>query len=142
MTTIIKWCFIHRHNSKQEKELPDYATVGALNDSTYWTRPHTPDTFNSQIKRNKEVATSLEVRWFALRPCGTCLLGTAGSLAARPRRRDPQRVRAHVFSASPKGSPSSEGRTEELSRNSTLPLQKPTSSSRISLSQKPATIGA
>ena len=67
MTTIRAVVFT-ANNSKQEKELPDYATVGALNDSTYWTRPHTPDTFNSQIKRNKEVATSLEVRWFALRP--------------------------------------------------------------------------
>jgi len=143
MATTIKWCFIYRHNKKQEKELPAYATHGALNDSTLRTRPHTPDTFNSQIKRKKEVATSLEVRWFALRSCGTGLLGTAGSLAARPRRRDPQRVRAHVALARPKGSRSSKAlHHEDLSPQSSNSSHSPrislqsNSSTRISLNRR------
>ena len=57
-----------------KKDLPAYATVGALNDSTLRTRPHTPDTFNSQIKRNKEVATSLDFNFVSMQAAsyGTC----------------------------------------------------------------------
>ena len=52
----------------QEKNYPPTRQSEHLTILLYWTRPHTPDTFNSQIKRNKEVATSLEVRWFPLVP--------------------------------------------------------------------------
>ena len=106
----------------QEKKIPGYATHGALNNSTLRTRPHTPDTFNPQIKRNKEVATSLEVRWFPLAPAARVSSAPTDSLAARPRRRwfdlrpslarEPKRVCAHVGLARPKGSRSSEGKSE------------------------------
>ena len=71
---------------KMQKDFPEYATHGPLNDSTITDEAsHTRHIQfpNKQRKKKEKVATSLEVRWFALRS-RRHVLDAAGSTSVLP----------------------------------------------------------